>query len=127
MKAGARSAIEITHEGRFGSLIAGPALHGSDTLDDAALEAHIARWTQTLYHPVGTCAMGSGDDAVVEPDLRVRGVEGLRVADASVMPRIVRGNTNAASIMIGEKAADLVRERTTRLPETSRVQKEGVR
>lgn len=64
----------------------------------------------TLWHPVGTCAMGTGEAAVVDDQLQVRGVDGLRVADASVMPSIVAGNTNAACIMIGERAADLVRE-----------------
>ena len=63
---------------------------------------------RTSYHHVGTCRMGQGDDCVVAPDLRLHGVEGLRVCDSSVMPRIVSSNTNAASIMIGEKAADLV-------------------
>lgn len=64
----------------------------------------------TLWHPVGTCAMGTGTMAVVDDQLRVRGVDGLRVADASVMPNIVAGNTNAACIMIGERAAELVRQ-----------------
>ncbi|NYG54231.1 GMC family oxidoreductase [Nocardioides perillae] len=109
VKAGCRAAIESVRSGPVARFIGAPYLHASDSLDDLALEEHVAEWSQTLYHPVGTCAMGSGDDAVVDPELRVRGVEGLRVADASVMPRVVRGNTNAASIMIGEKAADLVR------------------
>lgn len=69
----------------------------------------IAELGQTLYHPVGTCAMGTHDDAVVDPQLRVNGVEGLRIADASVMPKVPRGNTNAPAIMVGEKAADLIR------------------
>jgi choline dehydrogenase len=76
----------------------------------AELTEYVRGYAGTLWHPVGTCRMGVGQDAVVDPRLRVRGVPGLRVADASVMPRIVAGNTNAATLMIGEKAADLVIE-----------------
>jgi choline dehydrogenase len=64
----------------------------------------------TGFHPVGTCAMGSGPQAVVDDRLRVHGLDGLRVADASVMPRIVSGSTNAPTVMIAERAADLIRE-----------------
>jgi choline dehydrogenase len=78
---------------------------GTESEDEADLRAHMARNSQTLYHPVGTCAMGS----VVDSELRVQGVDGLRVADASVMPNLVRGNTNAPTIAIAERAADLMR------------------
>jgi choline dehydrogenase len=79
--------------------------------ETAELRAHARATGQTLYHPVGTCRMGSDADAVVDPELRVRGVEGLRVADASVMPRIVRGHTNAPSIAIGVRAGELIAAR----------------
>jgi len=80
-----------------------------DAEDDATIEREIRRRCNTLFHPVGTCKMGSDPDAVVDAELRVRGVSGLRVVDASVMPTIVGGNTNAPTIMIAEKAADLIR------------------
>jgi choline dehydrogenase len=65
--------------------------------------------SHTVYHPVGTCRMGRDDASVVDAQLRVRGVAGLRVADASVMPAIIRGHTHAPSVLIGEKAANLIR------------------
>ncbi|RMF31204.1 MAG: hypothetical protein D6765_02125, partial [Bacteroidetes bacterium] len=77
--------------------------------EESAMRAFIRQQAQTLYHPVGTCKMGTDDEAVVDPQLRVHGVQGLRIADASIMPTLVRGNTNAPVIMIAEKAADLIR------------------
>jgi choline dehydrogenase len=75
---------------------------------DEQLIEHIKKSLETLYHPVGTCKMGADDSAVVDHQLRVKGVGRLRVADASIMPTIVSGNTHAACVMIGEKAADMV-------------------
>ena len=76
---------------------------------DAQIEDFIRDHADTIYHPVGTCGMGSGAMDVVDAQLRVHGVEGLRVVDASVMPGIISGNTNAPTIMIAEKAADMIR------------------
>jgi choline dehydrogenase len=86
---------------------------GADVQSDADLTEFLRTRAETLYHPVGTCKMGEDPQAVVDPELRVRGVEGLRVVDASVMPTIISGHTNAPSIMIAEKAADLIKARAT--------------
>jgi choline dehydrogenase len=78
-------------------------------LNEATLEKALAICSHTLYHPLGTCRMGSDEASVVDPELRVRGIDGLRIADASVMPSTIRGHTHAPSVLIGEKAADLIR------------------
>ena len=108
---GVEVAREIANSTPFAPWRAREALPGLEADDRAALRAYVARATSTYYHPVGTCAMGIGPDAVVDPELRVHGLTGLRVADASVMPRIPCVNTNAATIMIGEKAASLITQR----------------
>lgn len=83
-------------------------LPGSNVQSDEALRAYIQEWGKTDYHPVGSCKMGVDELAVVDPQLRVRGVEGLRVIDSSIMPNIISGNTQAPAMMIGEKGASLV-------------------
>ena len=80
----------------------------TDNMTDAEWERHIRARADTIYHPVGTCKMGTDEMAVVDPELRVRGLDGLRVVDASVMPTLIGGNTNAPTIMIAERAADLI-------------------
>lgn len=84
--------------------------HPVDLNNDAALDELIRNRSDTVYHPVGTCRMGSDDGSVVDTKLKARGVDGLWIADASIMPKIVSGNTNAPSIMIGERCADFVKE-----------------
>jgi len=91
---------------RDAELAPGPEVRG-----DAAIDAWVRQTAETIYHPIGTCKMGADGDAsaVVDAQLRVRGIAGLRVVDASVMPNLVSGNTNAPTIMIAEKAADMIR------------------
>ena len=111
MIAGVRTSLEICESGRLGELstgmLIGPASHSDEDILD-----HVRARVQTLYHPVGTCRMGDDPGAVVDRQLRVQGVEGLRVVDASVMPTIPRGNTNGPVIALAERAADLIRGRT---------------
>jgi choline dehydrogenase-like flavoprotein len=89
---------------------------GPEVTDDAGLTAYIRRVAATVHHPVGTCRMGVDDAAVVDPELRVRGVDHLRVVDASICPHVVGGNTNAGVVMIAEKAADMILGRAPPAP-----------
>jgi choline dehydrogenase/4-pyridoxate dehydrogenase len=115
---GMRMAREVLAQAplkRFGGVESAP---GRDKTDDAAFDAYIRATATTVYHPLGTCKMGSARDetAVVDPELRLKGIDGLRVVDASVMPDLVGGNINAPVIMIAEKAADMIRGRLPLMP-----------
>jgi choline dehydrogenase len=98
----------IAREGVLPKWLAREWLPGANAVTPDAVREAVRRHGQTLYHPVGTCAMGVGDASVVDEQCRVRGVDGLRVVDASVMPTVPRGNTNAPTIAIAERVSDLV-------------------
>ena len=104
----ARLSRQILQQPAFTPWRGAPIFPAREDLDEATLEAFIRAKAETIYHPVGTCRMGSDAQAVVDPQLRVRGIQALRVIDASVMPSLVSGNTNAPTIMLAERAADLI-------------------
>ena len=109
--AGVRMAREICRAEPVSALITEEHAPGPSVPDDdAAILEWVRNTATTIYHPTGTCKMGTDSMAVVDPRLRVHGVEGLRVADASIMPVITSGNTNAPAMMIGEKASDMILE-----------------
>jgi choline dehydrogenase len=108
----ARFSLELFAQQAFDACRGAPIFPAKIPRNEAELVEFVRAKAETVYHPVGTCRMGSDDAAVVDPQLRVRGVDGLRVVDASVMPTLPGGNTNAPTIMIAERAADLIRGRT---------------
>jgi choline dehydrogenase len=107
--AGLRIAERVYDTAALRPYVGAPMAPWPGKVDDAKLTSFIRENAQTAFHPVGTCRMGSDDAAVVDCELRVRGLDGLRVVDASVMPRIIRGHTHAPTVMIAERAADLIR------------------
>lgn len=107
---GLRLIREVAAQPALAQFIKRELLPGKEISSDAQLLDYASATGQTSWHPIGTCRMGSDSDAVVDPEMRVRGVDGLRVADASIMPTMVSTNTNAPSMLIGEKAADLIRQ-----------------
>jgi choline dehydrogenase len=111
---GFKLAREILSQSSLASITTTEHLPGADIRSDADIAAYVRQYGKTDFHPAGTCKMGSDRAAVVDSDLKVRGLEGLRVIDASVMPTLISGNTNATSIMIGEKGSDALLGR--RLP-----------
>jgi len=111
-RAGLRLARRIYGTEPMAGLIARESVPGAEAQSDAEIDAHVRATAGTTQHPVGTCAMGTGPSTVVDPELRVHGIAGLRVVDASVMPDVPGGNTNGPTIMIAEKASDLIRGRS---------------
>jgi choline dehydrogenase len=105
---GLRLARRVLAQEPLASFVDGEILPGEQSRSDDDLRAHIRALSQTLYHPAGTCRMGSDTGSVVDPQLRVRGISGLRVADASVMPTLPRGHTNWPTVMIAERASEFV-------------------
>ncbi|PWW37770.1 choline dehydrogenase [Chromohalobacter israelensis] len=110
MRAAVRRVRELIEQPAFAALRGEEISPGADCQSDEALDAWARATTETGYHAAGTCKMGPADDpeAVVDPELRVHGINGLRVVDASIMPRVVSGNTNAPTVMIAEKASDMI-------------------
>ncbi len=106
-------ARSILHQPAFRPYRLQELMPGDDVKNRAGLIDYIRRKAETIYHPVGTCRMGPDADAVVDPKLKVNGVSGLRVVDASIMPTLTGGNTNAPTVMIAEKASDLILSETT--------------
>ena len=116
LREGFKIAREIFRQTAFDPYRGGELAPGAHVQTDAEIDAYHRVSAETLYHPVGTCKMGQDAMAVVDETLRVRGLEGLRVVDASIMPRLVSGNTNAPTIMIAEKAADMILGRAAMPP-----------
>jgi choline dehydrogenase len=106
--AGVRWNLKILYAKAFDDIRGKEVAPGTAARSDADIEAFVRRTASTTWHPAGTCKMGKDEMAVVDPQLRIHGIEALRVVDASIMPTIVSGNTNAPTIMIAEKAADLI-------------------
>lgn len=107
---GLRLIRKINAQSSFKDFTGPEVVPGSDCQSDEQFLAYIHKTLGSQYHPAGSCSMGTGANAVVDPQLRVRGIDGLRIADASIMPTVITGNTNGPCIMIGEKAADLAIE-----------------
>jgi choline dehydrogenase len=121
MRAGTRIAREIFAQSAFDTYRGPELMPGPDVRSDDQIDAWLRRTGETIYHPVGSAKMGKDSESVVDAQLRVYGVEGLRVIDASIMPTLVSGNTNAPTIMIAEKASDMILGRAALPPEHARV------
>ena len=127
MREGVRLAREVFAQAAFDPYRGPEMMPGAHIQTDAQIDAFVRKTAETIYHPVGSAKMGKDQDAVVDPELKVYGVEGLRVVDASVMPALVSGNTNAPTIMIAEKAADMILGRTAPQPLSVPVAEDGAK
>jgi choline dehydrogenase len=121
LREGTRIAREIFAQSAFDPYRGPELMPGAQVRSDEQIDAWLRQTAETIYHPVGSAKMGKDTESVVDAQLRVYGVEGLRVVDASVMPTLVSGNTNAPTIMIAEKAADMILGRAALPPEHARV------
>jgi choline dehydrogenase len=108
MRESVKMVREICGQSALNALRGNEIMPGASVSTDDDIDSFIRRMGETIYHPVGTVAMGTSESSPVDAELRVRGVDGLRVVDASVMPTLIGGNTNAPTIMIAEKAADMM-------------------
>lgn len=117
LREGVRIAREVFAQAAFAPYRGSELMPGAQIRSDDEIDSFVRKYAETIYHPVGSAKMGHGDDSVVDPGLRVHGLQGLRVVDASVMPSLVSGNTNAPVIMIAEKAADMIIGRLPLPPE----------
>ncbi len=127
LREGVRLAREVFAQSAFDPYRGPELMPGAHVQNNEQIDAFIRKTAETIYHPVGTAKMGRDESSVVDPALRVHGVEGLRVVDASVMPSLVSGNTNAPTIMIAEKAADMILGRPAPQPETMPVAEDGAK
>jgi choline dehydrogenase len=126
LREGVRLAREVFAQEAFDPYRGPELMPGAHIQRDDQIDAFVRKTAETIYHPVGSAKMGKDKDSVVDAELRVYGVEGLRVVDASIMPALVSGNTNAPTIMIAEKASDLILGRAVLPPETVRVAEDEI-
>jgi choline dehydrogenase len=127
LREGVRQARDVFAQKSFDPYRGPELMPGAHIQRDDQIDAWVRRTAETIYHPVGSAKMGKDRDSVVDPSLKVYGIEGLRVVDASVMPSLVSGNTNAPTIMIAEKAADMILGRSAPAPEVVRVAEDGLK
>ncbi|MBU6299830.1 MAG: choline dehydrogenase, partial [Alphaproteobacteria bacterium] len=126
LREGVKIARDVFAQPAFDNYRGPELMPGAHVRNDDAIDIFVRKTAETLYHPVGTAKMGKDANSVVDSQLRVHGVDGLRVIDASVMPTLVSGNTNAPTIMIAERASDLILGRAVLPPETVKVAEDGM-